>query len=270
MKAVLSQTIFCGGAHLHGGRNNRLVADLDSNGWPQTGRNKALAEIRKAFALHIAGDQHLATIMHHGIDDWNDSGYSFCVPSIANLYLRWWAPLEPGKNRQQGMPEHLGEFLDGFHNKVTVHAVANPTPEANRDRLTTRAAGFGVVRFNKKDRTMTIECWPRNKDVTDAATKQYPGWPKTIKQLDNYGRKAVAYLPTLSVAGMEDAVVQVIDESNGEIVYTLRIDGNAFRPKVFRKGTYTVRIGEQPDKMKEFKGVKSLGADGKTELRVEF
>ena len=29
MKAVLSQTIFCGGAHLHGQRNNRLYADLD-------------------------------------------------------------------------------------------------------------------------------------------------------------------------------------------------------------------------------------------------
>jgi len=270
MKAVLSQTIFCGGAHLHGSRNNRLVADLDSNGWPQTGRNKAIAEIRKAFALHIAGDQHLATIMHHGIDDWNDSCYSVCVPSIANLYLRWWLPPEPGKNRQPGMPEHLGEFLDGFHNKVTVHAVANPTPEANRDRLTTRAAGFGVVRFNKNDRTMTIECWPRNKDVTDRATKQYAGWPKTIKQQDNYGRKAAAYLPTLSVAGMEDPVVQVIDESNGEIVYTLRIDGNTFRPKVFRKGTYTIRVGQQPDKMKELKGVKSLGAGEKTELRVEF
>ena len=99
MKAVLSQTVFCGGAHLHGTRTNRLYADLDSNAWPQAGRNKALAEIRKAFALMIAGDQHLGTIIHHGINDWNDAGYSLCVPSIANLYLRWWAPLTPGKNR---------------------------------------------------------------------------------------------------------------------------------------------------------------------------
>jgi len=30
MKSVLSQTVFCGGAHLHGQRNNRLYADLDS------------------------------------------------------------------------------------------------------------------------------------------------------------------------------------------------------------------------------------------------
>ena len=270
MKAVLSQTIFCGGAHLHGNQNNRLLVDMDSNGWPQTGRNKALAEIRKAFALHIAGDQHLATIMHHGIDDFEDAGYSFCVPSIANLYLRWWLPLEPGKNRQPGMPEYTGQFHDGLGNKLTVYAVANPTPEANHDKLTTRAAGFGVVRFNKADRTMTIECWPRNMDVTDPAAKQYAGWPKTIGQLDNYGRKAVAYLPTLKIRGADDPVVQVIDESDGQIVYTLRIKGREFRPKVFRKGSYTVKVGQQPGKMKEIKAIEALEPDDEGELPVEL
>ncbi|MHC4180394.1 MAG: metallophosphoesterase family protein, partial [Planctomycetota bacterium] len=225
MKAVLSQTIFCGGAHLHGRRNNRLLADLDSNGWPQTGRNKALAEIRKAFALHIAGDQHLATIIHHGTDDWEDAMYSFCVPSIANLYLRWWAPLQPGENRLPGMPEHTGRFHDGLGNKVTVWAVANPSPEENHDRLTTRAAGFGIVRFNKPDRTITLECWRRNADVRDPKAGLYPGWPKTIRQTDNYGRQAAAYLPTLKIRGREDPVVQVIDEADRQIVYTLRIKG---------------------------------------------
>ena len=44
---------------------------------------------------------------------------------------------------------------------------------------------------------------------------------------------------------MLNLVVQVIDESNGEIVYTLRIAGDRFRPKIFRRwGTYTVRVGE--------------------------
>ncbi len=270
MKAVLSQTVFCGGAHLHGRRDNRLLADLDSNGWPQTGRNKALAEFRKAFAIHIAGDQHLGTIIHHGIDDWNDAMYSFCVPSIANLYLRWWDPLEPGKNRKRGMPEHTGEFLDGLGNKVTVWAVANPSPEENHDKLTTRAAGFGVVRFNKKDRTITMECWPRNVDVTDPQAKQYPGWPKTIGQLDNYGRKAAAYLPTLHVTGMEDPVVQVIDEADGRIVYTLRIKGHEFRPKVFRNGTYTIRVGEQGVRMQQIKRVESVAPDEQRQLQLTF
>ena len=243
MKAVLSQTIFAGGAHLHGTRDNRLYADLDSNGWPQTGRNKALKAIRKAFGFMIAGDQHLATIIHHGVDDWNDAGYSFCVPSIANLYLRWWAPLEAGKNRKPGMPEYTGEFEDGFNNKLTMWAVANPAPKENHNKLTTRAAGYGVITFNKEKRTIKMECWPRKVDVTDPASEQYQGWPMTIQQKDNYGREALAYLPELEL-DKEDQVVQVVNESNQEIIYTLRINGKKFRPKVFEKGSYTIKIGE--------------------------
>ena len=270
MKAVLSQTIFCGGAHIHGRIGGRLHADLDSNGWPQTGRNKALAEIRRAFAIHIAGDQHLATIFHHGIDTWNDACYSFCVPSIANLYLRWWSPLEPGNNRQPDMPDYTGEHLDGMGNKVTCWAAANPTTERNGgDKLTTRAAGFGVVKFDKSRREITLECWPRNMDITDPNTRQYPGWPRTIKQEDNYGRKAVAWLPAIKVSGAKNPVVQVVDEANEDIVYTLRIKGDTFRPKVFAKGTYTINI-KNGDQQKSIKGVKAIDADEEQTLDIEL
>lgn len=44
--------------------------------------------------------------------------------------------------------------------------------------------------------------------------------------------------------GAQDPVVRVIDDRDGEVVYTLRIAGTSFRPKVFREGTYTVRVGE--------------------------
>jgi len=271
MKAVLSQTVFAGAATTHGNPNNRLHADMDSNGWPQTGRNKALREIRKGFAVMLCGDQHLGTVIHHGIDDWNDAGYSLCVPSIANLYLRWWAPLEPGKNRAPGMPEHCGEFRDGFGNKITMLACANPGRQENHDRLTTRAAGFGVARFNRKTRKITFECWPRNADVTDPKTKQYPGWPVTFDQQDNYGRKAAAYLPTIEVAGMTDPVVQVIDETDSQIVYTLRIRGKTYRPKVFKKGSYTVKVGEQgTDKWKTLTGIEALDAGDRKTLKVDF
>ncbi len=270
MKAVLSQTIFCGGAHIHGKVGGRLHADLDSNGWPQTGRNKALDAIRRSFAVHIAGDQHLATIFHHGIDDWNDACYSFCVPSIANLYLRWWDPLEPGKNRKPGMPDYTGEHLDGMGNKLTCWAAANPSKEPNGgSKLTTRAAGFGVVTFNKKEREFTLECWPRNVDITDPTAKQYPGWPLTIQQEDNYGRKAVAWLPTIKVTGVTNPVVQVVDESNGEIVHTLRIKGKTYRPKVFKKGTYTINVSAR-DRCKSLKGVKAIDAGDEKVLTVEL
>lgn len=270
MKAVLSQTIFCGGAHIHGKVGGRLHADLDSNGWPQTGRNKALAEIRRAFAVHIAGDQHLATIFQHGIDDWSDACYSFCVPSIANLYLRWWAPLEPGKNRQPGMPDYTGEHLDGLGNKLTCWAAANPSTEPNGgSKLTTRAAGFGVVTFNKPKREITFECWPRNVDITDPNTKQYPGWPLTIQQEDNYGRRAVTWLPTIKVSGAKNPVVQVVDESNDEIVHTLRIKGKTYRPKVFKKGMYTIHV-RNGGQCKTLRGVKAIDADKDHVLTVEL
>ncbi|MBV64558.1 MAG: hypothetical protein CMP45_08600 [Rickettsiales bacterium] len=255
MKVALSQTIFCGGAHIHGRVGGRLHADLDSNGWPQTGRNKAIAALRKAYAFHFAGDQHLATVFHHGIDEWRDSIYSFCVPSIANLYLRWWKPLEPGKNLKPGQDPILGDHLDGFHNKVTAIAVANPSAEKGGDKLTTRAAGFGVTRINKNTRDITFTCWPRNIDVTDKNAKPYPGWPFTFNQLDNYGRKAVSYLPNLKI-NKANQVVQVIAEKTGEVIYTIRIKGNQFRPKVFEAGEYTIKVGEKGNQ-KSLNGLKS-------------
>jgi hypothetical protein len=115
-----------------------------------------------------------------------------------------------------------------------------------------------------------VECWPRHADPTAPGAKQYGGWPKTINKLDNYARKAVAYLPTITVTGMESPVVQIVDESNGATVYTVRIVGTEFRPKVFKNGRYTVRVGEQPDGMKSFAGVKALPADEAATLEVSF
>jgi len=270
MKAVLSQTIFCGGAHVHGGVG-RLNADLDANGWPQSGRNRALREIRKSFAVHIAGDQHLGTIFHHGIDEFDDAGYSFCVPSIANFYLRWWDPEEPGKNRKPGMPDYTGQFIDGLGNRVTCYAAANPSmahPQKGKE-LNVFAAGFGVVRFSKPKRQITFECWPRNVDVAHPATKQYPGWPLTVDQADNYGRQATAWLPTIEVAGARDPVVQVVSQASGEVVYTLRIKGTSFRPKVFAAGLYTVHVGEGESR-RSFHDVRSLSADSTATLKVAF
>ncbi len=260
VKVALSQTIFCGGAHIHGKIGGRLHADLDSNGWPQAGRNRAISALRKAYAFHFAGDQHLATIFHHGIEEHRDSIYSFCVPSIANLYLRWWKPLEPGKNLAPGQDPILGDHLDGFHNKVTALAVANPSPERGGDKLTTRAAGFGVVNINKKTRNITFTCWPRNIDITNEKAKPYKGWPFTFNQLDNYGRKAVAHLPTLKI-NKPNQVVQLINERNNETVYTIRVKGSSFKPKVFENGTYTIKVGEK----KNQNTLKSIGTDSKKE-----
>lgn len=197
IKAVLSQTGFCGGAHLHGSRDNRLHADLDSNGWPQTARNRALELIQKAKAVHIAGDQHVATLIQHGIHQHRDGPWAFVVPAIDNSYYgRWWWPEDekPGANADAASPlQWTGDYLDGFANKITMHAYANPHPkrlqirawdQQNSTGLQQRegwADGWGIVRFRKSSREVTFECWPRFQDVSKPEARQFPGWPVTIK-----------------------------------------------------------------------------------------
>lgn len=242
MKVVLSATIFCGGAHIHGNANGRLHADMDSNGWPQTGRNRALETLRKGFAFHFAGDQHLATIFHHGVEEYRDSIWSFCVPSIANLYLRWWEPLTPGANRESGSPNYTGDSLDGFGNKVTNYAAANPNKQPSGDLLTTKAAGFGIVKFNTKSRNITMECWPRNVDITNPSTKQYLGWPKTISQFDNYNPKSWDKLGKLTF-DVANPVIQLIDESTNDILYTVRVKGKTYTPKVPKGKSFILKAG---------------------------
>ncbi len=176
MKAVLSQTGFCGGAHLHGGKKNRLHADMDSNGWPQTGRNKAVSLIEKANAVHIAGDQHLATVIQHGVGEFRDGPCAFVVPaSVNNYYGRWWWPEDekPGGNPPESELPWVGDYLDGFGNKITMHAYANPENPS-------RGGGFGLIRFRKDKQETTFECWPRSADLTKPGAKQFPGWPVTV------------------------------------------------------------------------------------------
>lgn len=260
MKIALSQTIFANMATHHGANLFRLIADLDANGWPQTGRNKAVSALRKSFAFHLAGDQHLASIEHHGVDEWGDAMYSFCVPSIANFYPRVWWPDNIGLDRPEGAAQNMGKHKDGFGNLVTVYAVTNPTGftkiSTNREPLALHdnMPGYGIVKMNKKERTIRMECWPRYADPQ--VDKQYEGWPKTISQFDNYGRKAMAYLPTISVEGIENPVIEIEDERTGELVYCVRIKGNEFKPKVFEKSSYKVTLKDtEGDIDKIIKGV---------------
>ncbi len=176
IKVVLSQTGFCGGAHIHGSKENRLHADMDSNGWPQKGRNRALKAIKKANAIHIAGDQHLATLIQHGIDEFDDGPWAFVVPAIVNnYYSRWWWPEDEkaGAKSNKKLPWN-GRFVDGFNNKITMHAYVNPDNPSH-------GSGYGLIRFNKKENEVTFECWPRDVDVSTKEGNQFKGFPQKIK-----------------------------------------------------------------------------------------
>ncbi|MEQ8849272.1 metallophosphoesterase family protein [Botrimarina sp.] len=176
-KVLLSQTVFCGGPHLHGSNDNRLYADMDSNGWPQTGRDKAVGLLVDAGAVHLAGDQHIAMLLEYGLPDRGGAAWAMASPAIVNtIYGRWWAPLEESRRGQPIEGAELaetGSFVDGFGNPITMHAYANPESQD-------RGAGYGLVRFNKADGAATFECWPRTADVTSPDAEQFAGWPKTV------------------------------------------------------------------------------------------
>lgn len=247
MKMALSQTIFANMATHHGAGLDHLIADLDSNGWPQTGRNKALAELRRGFAFHLAGDQHLATLVHHGIDGHRDAGWSFCVPSVANFYPRAWAPEIQDPYAYPEADAYLGDRFDGFKNHVSVYAATNPGRDMGHRpaMLHDRMPGYGIVVINKQDHTYTAQCWPRYADPTDPS-QQYRGWPRTIDQLDNYGKMPLGYLPALNITGLDNPVVHVIHQQTGELVYALRLPKHTFTPMVFENGKYNVIVSD-PD-----------------------
>ena len=241
---MLSATAFCGAVHMHGGPDKRLLADLDCNGWPQAGRNRALTEIRKAWAPHLCGDQHLAVVDQHGIEKFGDGPFSFTSPALVNtIYGRWWHPEDekPGPNPVPGSPlPWTGEFRDGLGNPIRMLAYANPGDM--RDE-TKRADGYGLIRFDKQTRRITFECWPRFSKVSGGDQAQFPGWPVTIHQDANDGRTPVGFLPTLVFEGNIRPVVQVVRQETGEILYTVRPGGPRFQPRVYAPGRHLVKIG---------------------------
>jgi len=246
MKVLLSQTLSLDNPEPDEyPEDYKIATDMDSNGWPQTGRNRALRAMRRGFAFHVVGDQHLGSFVHYGVDAQNDSGYGFVVPSIANIWPRRWFPPQPGANRAEGAPRYTGEYLDGFGNLMNVLAVANPVRSGQEPAaLYDRVPGYGIIRLRRDTREIVVEAWPRWIDPTVPDAQQYHGWPQTVQQEDGYGRRAAGYLPEL-IFTARDPVVQVVDEWTGEIQYTLRINGQRFRPKVFSLApTYTIWVGE--------------------------
>jgi hypothetical protein len=255
------------------------LADLDCNGWPQTQRNLALAELRRALATHLCGDQHLSVVVKHGIAAHRDGPYGFTNPAIVNSYYgRWWEPADgqPGANPVPGSPlKWTGDYLDGLYNRITMIAYANPTfadiktmSAHQRDPKAELGDGYGLIRFNTKTGETVFECWPRYADLAQGDAAQYPGWPVKFRMEENDGRTVAGYLPEVIVTDARDPVVQVIRESDGDILYTRRIRGDRLRPPVYSAGTYTVKIGRDRPDLWTRSGL--AAADRASELRVKL
>jgi len=264
MKVLLSQTPFANIATHHGAEQMVLVGDLDSNGWPKSGRDRAINIFRKAFAFHITGDQHFPTLSQYGTDDYRDSGWCFCTPAIFVGYERRFLPERLGwpiKNPPDPDRHNTGYYEDAFGNLIYVYAVGNPVDKpshTSRYRLgQDRASGYSMVRFNQTERTIRIEAYRFLADLSkQSADNQFPGWPYTISQWDNYGRKPEGYLPTVQVSGVQNPVIMVTNETTGELEYAVRMQGNEWSPKVFSTARYSVRVGDpDTDQWKTVEGI---------------
>jgi hypothetical protein len=223
---------------------DKMAVDMDSNGWPQVHRDEVLHLLRACSAFHIAGDQHLATVVRHGIEEFSDAGFSFTGPALNNIWpRRWWPPTSVREAPLDSSRAYTGDFFDGFGNRITVHAAANPRatglePSIIRDRVT----GYGIVIFDKQDELIRIECWPRHVDPS-SGRGQYEGWPVIVDREDGDGRSPVGFLPTVEVYGITDPVVEVRN-ADGALVYVRRVVGRTFKPPVFAEGTHVVRVGD--------------------------
>ncbi len=193
---------------------------------------------------HLCGDQHLAVVVQHGIEALRDGPFAFTSPALVNtIYGRWWRP----KDEQAGTDPvatttlpWTGDYRDGFGNRITMLAYANPEDLQDERQ---RADGYGLVRFDRSNRRITFECWPR------FGERQFAGWPITVRSEDNDGRTPKAWLPECVFEGVTDPVVQVVAEADGEVLYTIRVRGDRFQPPVFAAaGAFTLRVGaDRPD-----------------------
>ncbi len=217
---------------------DHVVADHDSAGWPQHGRNAAIRKLRKGFAAHLCGDQHLGTVSHYGVTEFRDGVYAVCTPAISNIWPRRWFP--PGGN------QYTGDHKDAFGNHFSVFAVANPAryPGPGLDGVRFRVTGYTILTCNRETRRTTVAAWPRWVDPSAAGAKPYQGWPFIMEQLENGWYGAQWELQPIETA-RADAVIQV-QKTDGDVVYTLRISGQKFTPLVREPGSYTL-IAYDPD-----------------------
>lgn len=279
MKVLLSQTIFANASTHHGAEKMFLFGDMDSGGWPQSGRARALRIIRKAFALHICGDQHLPTLVQYGVDSQRDASWVFCTPAISVGYQRRFLPDTLGwkaANRPEHNLPNTGEYTDVFGNHFYIYAVGNPVDsafDANRYRQAwERSSGYGLIRFDQQERTIEFDAvrFPFD-SVASHQDHKFPGWPLKISQFDNYSRKAVAWLPQLVVEGLNNAVVKITNETSGELEFAVRMKGNRFSPGVYASGKYTIEIGEpDQDKWQRFESVRALKMSQSDSIVVKF
>lgn len=266
MKLVVSQTPFGALATHQGPGYNLGLNDRDTNGWPTHRRNEALRLLRVSRMFHLAGDQHLATIAHHGADVPRDSGISFAGPAMSNFFPRIFDPMNSGPGTTPVVSPYIGDyFFDGngtlpdgvtpnltsqFPHHFAILGAGN-SPEyyqtslgINPENYHDRGAGYGIVRVDRQTREFTFEAWPIHADPEYPETGgQFSDWPQRFRQTDNDGRLPTGFLTVIDTLWRQNPVIRVYDEASNELVHAMRIRGSRYRPPVYdNEKTYRVEI----------------------------
>jgi phosphodiesterase/alkaline phosphatase D-like protein len=184
LRIILSQTIFCQGTTHAGMQLKPARVVKDTNGWPHSGRQRALAPFKDGKTLMLHGDQHMGLLVRHGIDQHNDGPYAFMVPGTSNGYPRAWWPNGPDG-------EVSGDFIDPFDNKFSVLSAANPDTGANTIKTRSeghpeesahrKGSGYGFVVIDPKTYAMTFNMYRYLFDADNPKeSDQFAGFPKTI------------------------------------------------------------------------------------------
>ncbi|MEJ6010792.1 hypothetical protein [Novosphingobium aquae] len=186
-KVVLTQTVWaCSQTTPEG----HPLIDFDSNGFPTYARRVAVQLVKECKALMLSGDQHMASLVRHGIDTYDDGPLQFTGPAGGVGWQRWFEPAQALPNARPGVP-NTGDFVDGFGNKLRMLAVAQPRislaeyrkyKQGRTQRIMDRALkreGFGMAIVDTNEGTVQLECWPWNSADTEAGS-QYPGWPYKV------------------------------------------------------------------------------------------
>lgn len=163
------------------------VADQDTGGWPKPARDRAVTLVKQAGALMLSGDQHLGSLIHHGIDEFTDGPIQFTTPAGSTDFQRWFEPATTLPNA--GSSPNTGDWTDGFGNQFRALGLVNPSftqaefrtvhPGPNDDNYGDRALkneGYGIVRVDHFRRQVTLECWRFDTPVW--TRRQFPGFPQ--------------------------------------------------------------------------------------------
>ena len=131
--------------------------------------------MKAAGAVMVCGDQHLGTIVRHGLSSFTDGPVQFTVPAAGTAWQRWF---EATNLPHPGSTPHTGDFTDGYGNQMHVLAVSNPaitqaqyvaaygTATHNFGDRSLKSEGYGIVRIDKTAQQFVLESWRWDTDPT--------------------------------------------------------------------------------------------------------